>query len=177
MKRALLTGTILLSFVLASACGKKDEKNSEVAEPPTTESVKPAKVAEVIPTPKPEAPALEKKKLEEATAFDYMDILKAKGWTDASSGGMTMGPWKTSTIKAQQGDQKVELTIVMPSGKELDPKSTITATPPKDLLEKYQTAGAAELVREDALIAVTIEGDVEGAKNLLTHVREWIIVE
>jgi hypothetical protein len=165
-----------LAFALTSACGKKeDDKPKEPVATTDPAAAEPA--AEPAPEPKKEEPKLTKKKLGELTTFDYMDILKAKGWTDAASGGMAMGAWKSSTITAKQGDKEAKLTIVEPSGAKEDPKASIKAQSPKEQLAKLQAAGAAELLGDDVLLAVTIEGDTEGAKALLAHVKEWIIVE
>lgn len=183
MTRTLRMSFLLLAFALTSGCGKKDDDKAN--ETPKTEpgAAKPAveNQPESKP-PEPEAPAAEatkltKKKLSELDTFAWMDILKAAGWTDAVSGGMTMGAWSQSTITAQRGDKTAKVTIVEPSGKKGDPKASIKAQSPKEQLKGLQEKGAAELLKDDFLLAVTIDGDPEGANKLLAHIKQWIIVE
>ena len=186
MRDAMMMSVVVLAFAVGASCGKKDEDKSQGPSKvkPTEPAPRPepvARPAEPEPVAKaptePAEPALTKKKLSDMSGFDWMDILKAAGWTDASSGGMTMGPWKSSTIKAKKGDKTCEVTLVQPSGEEADPKATITAQSPKEQLEDRKQKGAAELLRDDVLLAVAIEGDPEGAKELLAEIKEWVIVE
>ena len=170
-QRYLLT-SLVISALLFTACDKKEDKPADT-KPVVTKAIKPK--AEIKKAP--EAPKLTKKKLSEVGTFDYMDILKAAQWTDAVSGGVGMGAWDSKTITAKKGDQKAKVTIVMPSGQKEDPKASIKTQSPKDQVKKYQEKGAAELLREDYLLAVTIEGDPEEAKKLLAHIKEWIILE
>jgi hypothetical protein len=172
MTQRYLIMSLVISAFFFNACDKKEEKPADT-KPAVTKAAEPK--AESKPAPK--APKLTKKKLSELGTFDYMDILKAAEWTNPVSGGMAMGAWDSKTITAKKGDKKAMVTIVKPSGQKEDPKASIKARSPKDLLKEHQEKGVAELLKEDYLLAVTIEGDPEGAKKLLAHIKEWIIVE
>ena len=182
MRRSIIVSSVLLAFAVTLACCEKSEKKTDppAATPDPAKSTggsEPAKKIEEPADTEASAPKLTRKKFGELNTFDYMDILKAAGWTNATSSAMSMGAWEQTTIKAKQGDKEAVITLVAPTGAKDDPNSSVTVQTPKQQLKGLQAKGAAELLKDDLLLAVTIEGDPEGAKKLLAHIKEWIIVE
>jgi len=150
----------------------------------TEEGVQAGSLAKPIAVPASQAsrvakapPAIEKKKLSQMDDFDFMDLLKAQGWQNPSSGGMEMGQWKQSTLRAKKGDKSVKLTVVRPSGKPADPKSSTTVQTPKDQYEALGNKDAARLLRDDYLIWVAIDGDDAGARALLDALVAAIVID
>ncbi len=160
-----------------AACGDDGDRTHS----PQDDPVPP--VVEVTPTPvkrevpPPPKPTLQKKPLAELDTFAWMDILEDAGWTDASGGGMAMGAWNQTNITAKKDGVEAKLTIISPTGKPDDPKSSVKVQPPADQLPGLKQVGAAELLRDDFLVAVMIEGNPEAAAELLAHIKRWVVVE
>ena len=172
MTKLTLFTSLLISALFLDACDQKELKPSDM-KPVVTKPVVPKAESK----PAPEAPKPTKKKLSELTTSDYLDILEAADWSNPASARASMGAWSTNTITAKKGDQKASVTIIEPSGKKEDPKASLKPRSPKELVKEFQAKGAAELLRQDFLLAVTIQGDPQGAKKLLAQIKAWIIVE
>ncbi len=176
MKNHIVSSALFFVLVLASACSSKEDSDTKSSE--TTAKVQePAELPAKTPAPKEVEPELTKKKFSEVTDFDLMDILSAKGYKGATVGTLSMAEWTTTTIRSKKGEVPAVVTIVKPSGQEATGEASIKAQSPQKQLETFQALGAAELVKENILIAVSIEGKPDESKELLAFIKNWIIFD
>jgi hypothetical protein len=154
-------------FALALvACGKGDSSGATTSAATTTAA--PGKSAAATPA-KPAAKATTKvngKSMSDATDRDVEAALKKAGWESTGSSGMTIGAVATTTLKAKKGAKNAKIVFIHPSGKADDPSSSMHAQSAQSAEATYAAQGATKL-DSDALLAVVIEGDQDGAKALL----------
>ncbi len=158
-----------LLLVFCISCQKEESVSNESAasahKASNTVRLEPAAAQPAPAAAAPEA-AKEVPPFDKLGPFDVADAIKPDGWKFEKSGGMGMGSLMSTTITASKGGTTAKITLVQPTGKADDPKSSIKITPLAEQLTAFQEAGAA-FSDGKSLIAVEITGDKETAKALL----------
>lgn len=177
---------LLMIAALALIGCKKEEKPAPTPSPTTTPTPatsptpsgdgKTAVIDKVnIPEPAeavaPAEPA-KPKKLSEIDGFDLMDGIKAAGWEAGAAGSMSQGAWASTNIDATRGDVKARVTLLKPTGQPEDKKSSMKLQTPKEVAPAVEKRGGAVLLRDDAMLAVEIEGKPDEAKALLAALAD-----